>query len=691
MAWLIPQEEVVGSPAGIGAKARVLAVVAQECGHVPSFIVIPTAVVEALWKREEDERASLLQELATEVSERLPGETVFAVRSAALNEDQAQQSLAGQFHTELAVALPDLPQAIWKVVQMGVVRLRGQFELFSCFVQVFHEAEISGVTFTRGPEGDPRLFVEYHLGRGEALVSGQVQPTILRRFWGDDRSFQLPKVQASDELLLVWKQLEASFGHPQDIEWCAVRGEWWLLQARPITTISASVYQGLLEADAVLPVQQSFLYEQTEITELAPHPSAFTLSLLERIYAEDGPITAVYQALGVAYDPRDFFSLVSGWLYVDREEELKTLLPSFTLLDPKEPGVPHKRSLLASVHAMKLQQALSSVLRTPVPVQLGRLEEALTRSEEEIDIAAWGRSFLMIYETIFETNLFTQQAISRLASIVSRGSVTISALVAAQFVQGYRLDLASLRTLLSQEWRGNSLDVADISAFEVRGRQDEASIRNTADEWWEGLSALSRAAYEPVIRTAVQADQLREVGRWVTVRWINRLRYLLQEAALVQGFSFEESIQVRLEEWEEGMPERATMDERGEAFTRSASYRLPSRLTNLTVVEKDVLQGLSAGKAEGRLVVLEELDQLPTGSDAILLVEQLRPELAPLLPRVKGILTARGGMLSHLAIIAREERVPVVSGISFSEWRSRCGKHLRLDGGTGEVSCLDAD
>jgi phosphohistidine swiveling domain-containing protein len=685
MSRWVRQEEIEMTTVGIGAKAKTLAAVSVECGHVPAFAVLPTMIVEELWKAEEETRILLIEELTTELREIFLEEQQFAVRSAALNEDQETSSQAGQFHTEIAIDWSGLGAALWKVVQIGVMRLKGQAELFSCFVQVYKEADVAGVTFTRGPEGDPRLFVEYHLGRGEALVSGAIQPQMLARFWGEEKPFTLPSISQTEELLFAWKRLEEYFGHPQDIEWCAVRGEWFLLQARPITTLSQTMYQGLLEADVVLPVRAPFFYEQTEIAELAPHPTSLTLSILERLYAEDGPIARVYERLGVAYDPRDFFSLVAGWLYVDREEEIKTLLPGFTVLDQKHPGIPQAEGLFGSWQLMKLHRALASAC-TPTPIQLGRLQDVLSQSVSDLTLQTWSQAFLMVYETIFLTNVAAQQELARLEPILDRTQMTSATMLASKRAFAWRLDLSVMAPMISSDWQGNGLDVADESPAVIHAEKIQPQGENSFDQWWQGLNALSRAAYEPVLRAAVQADQLREVGRWVTIRWINVLRALLTKEAAGHGISLTHSYHIRLDEWEaEALPSLEEQEERLMTYARTQEYCLPSRFTNLVLPEVSGLRGLSAGQVEGRLCLLEDIQTSSESAAVILLTEQLRPELAPLLGRVQGIVTARGGMLSHLAILAREQHLPVVSGVSFFEWQKQRGQKVLIDGEKGVI------
>ncbi|WP_275593135.1 PEP/pyruvate-binding domain-containing protein [Streptomyces deccanensis] len=71
--------------------------------------------------------------------------------------------------------------------------------------------------------------------------------------------------------------------------------------------------------------------------------------------------------------------------------------------------------------------------------------------------------------------------------------------------------------------------------------------------------------------------------------------------------------------------------------------------------------------------------------DAVLVVRTLDPALAPLLPRVTGLVAQTGSPLSHLAVLAREFGVPAVVGVEDAVRRFPPGTRVTVDGGSGEV------
>ncbi|HYX44638.1 MAG TPA: PEP/pyruvate-binding domain-containing protein, partial [Acidimicrobiales bacterium] len=96
-------------------------------------------------------------------------------------------------------------------------------------------------------------------------------------------------------------------------------------------------------------------------------------------------------------------------------------------------------------------------------------------------------------------------------------------------------------------------------------------------------------------------------------------------------------------------------------------------------------QGAGGGRGAGP--VHDGTD--PPEEGAVLVVRTLDPGLAPVLPRLGGLVAETGSPLSHLAILARELGVPTAVGVEGATTRFPAGSLVMVDGTTGEVELLE--
>jgi pyruvate,water dikinase len=212
---------------------------------------------------------------------------VVAVRSSATAEDLPDASFAGQQETFLNVTRADLLDRVrecWaSLFTQRAIYYRNEqgFEDatvdIAVVVQEMVDAEKSGVMFTSHPStGAPVVTIEAAWGLGEAVVSGAVTPDnyVVDRASGEvtDETVATKKVMhvrdpetgetverdvpegkrdrrvlTDEELsaMVEWgEEIESYYGEPQDVEWAMVDGEVYLLQSRPITTISEATTEG---------------------------------------------------------------------------------------------------------------------------------------------------------------------------------------------------------------------------------------------------------------------------------------------------------------------------------------------------------------------------------------------------------------------------------------------------------------
>ena len=107
--------------------------------------------------------------------------------------------------------------------------------------------------------------------------------------------------------------------------------------------------------------------------------------------------------------------------------------------------------------------------------------------------------------------------------------------------------------------------------------------------------------------------------------------------------------------------------------------------------KKIVLTGIiaSPGSVQGKVKIIKSLKNiLNVNKEEIIVAPFLTPEFVILLrknPRVKGIVTDRGGSTSHIAILAREFGIPYIAGVRTATKRLKNNVNISLDGESATV------
>jgi len=650
----------------IGAKTLKLSDLVALGLNVPKF--------KAIDAHELSENFNNLEPLATKLHAELNCSR-YAVRSSALIEDSQTESFAGQFKTKINVDPSDLASAISEITTHAKQFLGGSIDKFSVLIQEYIEPNMSGVTFTRNPTGGREMIIESHKGRGEDLVSGNIKPKTQKLYWSDPSPKNTPTHH--------FKKIEEFYKFPQDIEWCVKGKKWYFLQTRPITTISKTEYEQSLYLDKNLPFGD-FFYEKTEISEIAPRPTQITQDILSKVYEEGGPIQQAYKKFKINYKPAEIIKIVGNELFVDREAELKTLLPSYSYLKSKD--------LTFRI------STLSGIFRTIgnfwnlCRINLDKYDEisqslnaALENKHTPKTIPDFLKLFEKDYQIIFEINLLAGISIKKIEPLVgalSKNKISLSLLLS----QGHYLftedELPTQPDLDTSHLRGNTIEVSDESEF-ARNLQDKINKdpeHSEVTEWWGKLSEIKKNMLKQKIQNAVIYNRLREMSRWLVVKRISQLRELLPKEKDIYF--------AKLSEITNNTHSPATSTKRKAEYDKYADFNMPTTLTNKSTTPKQSTQGVSPGKAEGVLVTAAELTanahHTTPNQDKILLTQVLSPELTEHFDKIKGIVSEQGGFLSHLSIIARERGLPVITGVPIAKLTP--GTKVEINGETGELS-----
>lgn len=301
------------------------------------------------------------QQLRNKNQDPLHDQVSVAVRSSATAEDQANASFAGQLETYLNIKdsksllehIKDCWASLWTDRVVSYIARQGidhRSVSMSVVVQTMIPTEVSGILFTANPVTGNRdeAVLNASWGLGEAIVSGLVSPDTLtvRKSDGWVLSSQVSEKDVMIEyaadggtaevavpterrncpalsadqvkaLIRLGNRIEAHYGRPQDIEWGFYRGQCYLLQSRPITTLTRQ------EVTSYPPGN----FNRSMFIDIFPDPiSPVFLSVIEHLFKDMLDFT--FRALGLT-PPEDIQAIGTFYnqAYFNQEYIAATLQP----------------------------------------------------------------------------------------------------------------------------------------------------------------------------------------------------------------------------------------------------------------------------------------------------------------------------------------------------------------------------
>jgi pyruvate,water dikinase len=391
MRYVFPDREVdVQGP--IGGKARALAALREADLSIPSWIILfpdafyasLTAVqCETLQKACTDvEIRGLVEglqvspnvraELQAALAELCPRGELVAVRSSASDEDGAQHSFAGQLDTFLFVRAEEILEKVAAVWRSGfnerIMAYRREHGLSlvprppAVLIQRMVQADVSGVAFGADPVSGRRglAVVAAVYGLGTGLVSGECDADtyhvdrdgqICLRTIADKRVAHRPAPGSGEgvcrdpvpEALIhepalndaqigavarLVRSTSHHFGRPQDIEWALEGDQLYLLQSRPITSLTE-----IADPDGALN-----LWDNSNIAEsyngiTTPLTFSFARRAYEEVYRQFCRMLRVPSATLARHDDvfRHMLGLIRGRIYYNLLSwyRVLALLPGF--------------------------------------------------------------------------------------------------------------------------------------------------------------------------------------------------------------------------------------------------------------------------------------------------------------------------------------------------------------------------
>ncbi|MCC4769359.1 hypothetical protein FXV91_03810 [Methanosarcina sp. DH2] len=666
------------------------------------------------------------------------GGKAVAVRSSAPGEDSAKTSFAGVHasyvnihgarailrHLRLVWASLWSDAALLYRKEMGLDILSSTMAVL---VQEMIEGRVSGVAFGKNPDNESEAIIEAVYGLNRGLVDGTVEPDrwILSRQTGGIKTYTpakrekaifagkegtelkaLPEVFQKNpplthaEVLEIFKlarRTEKLLGSPQDIEWTFRGSALYILQARSITTFlqedrdekrrwhlslrrSFENLKGLRRAieEKYVPAMQAEAreLEREKIERLLDSALAGEIERRAEIYRkwydiyweEFIPFAHGARLFGKVYnetvnpeDPYEFADLLSGteMLSLERNrklEEISEKLRKSTELIKvikeriqAEEIFPEKENVddTGIGHEGKTEPADTKGIELEEKPEIKSEQKAVNELEEEIDL------FISRYGGSYSESPGTKKGIYRLLlEIALYPPIPVS----AESKSNNRIQHLKEKFLTGFEGKNKqcAAELLDLGRASYRLRDDDNIHLGKIE------AELKRAFFEGrkrIIERGSGEVRLPEDQVFYTREFAAELIKTLRDPSYNP-------------EWKKLLPKPKPLREK---------------------VKPRQLLGNPSGRgvAEGvARVILKETDIFDLKAGEILVCDAIDPNMTFIVPLCSAIVERRGGMLIHGAIIAREYRIPCVTGVPDATELIKNGDYLAVDGYLGIITVL---
>lgn len=768
-------------PEQVGQKAATLSQLHRWGYPVPAGWVLPPG----------DDPRPLLEALHPSL------DTPMVVRSSAIGEDSETASAAGQYESILNITSRSaLEQAILQCQASyslsSATRYRQDQGIAEAGIAVIVQMQVqgvwSGVAFSRDPvtcQGEA-VIVEALPGMATQVVSGQVTPERYRVWvreqssdsWKSEHSAPSsqpwsaspllpPQVEADVEgkgtvplqviqqVAYLVRTLEHRYHSlPQDMEWTYDGHQLWILQTRPITTLSpiwtrkiaAEVIPGFIhpltwsinrpltcgvwgEIFTIVLGKRAIGLNFNETATLHHSAAYFNATLLGHIFRRMGlpPESLEFLTRGATFSKPSVGSMIRNLPGLLRLAQREWRLESDfreVMQDSLEPGLlelarqpAHElppAAILKRIYQILrlLKQATYYSIMAPLSASLRRAifrvpdEQLDSRQTPEVAsvrslqvLAAKARRILPTCPDPTDPRAL----LSALAKF-PEGQVVVQQFHQFLDTYGYLSEVAT--DIAVPTWKEESQSMQALFAqFVANPTLEVGEVNVSTASNWKVRQAQRRLDLKGQV-TAIYSQLLAEL-RWAFValgqRWQREGRLPdVNDIFFLTFAEIEQLITNTNRQLEQQLTElihqrRLTLESDRQLTPPMLVYgNEPPRLTvfERTNPSAKTLHGIGAspGQVEGRVKVLRNLQGVANiTQNTILVVPYTDSGWAPLLAQVGGLIAEVGGQLSHGAIVAREYRIPAVMDIHQATQILTDGQRVRMDGQTGVVEILEEE
>lgn len=678
--------------------------------------------------QEKVKREPLPTALVDEIKKHVNPDFLYAVRSSSTFEDLEGSAFAGQHETYLNTSVEGLEEKIkecfaslWNMHAVVYRHERGFSQKEASMAVVIQQmvpSESAGVAFSVDPISGKfdRVLIESSFGLGENVVAGESltdtylvdmkTEEIKENFAGEKGSLSQQEVIKIAKLA---KRIEQHYASPQDIEWAIYKGDVYLLQSRPQTTIppyftrdeSAERFP-----DAITPLTWDFVED------------AFNRSLDYSL-----------KLMNIDLPTRPWFARKDGYIYgnqtaveilamkrplkIARLEDVTKIDEMYFWAAPLAQQWKDDLSLyLTRMGELKHQPAPSDSLES-FKKYIKRLFEVANEYFQPNIAISMTQSFLVgtLLEALFHVYGDGQTAKAKLDTLLSMANIR-TANINAELAQLKERTLENQEFQLFLEKYGHReltfdyyyptwAEKPEVLMNLVIPEQGKTSSQNegiqTLKELMVKLSDDVSAALYKLVNLAILYTELDDEEHFQTTRVnllarkaVGRLgeKLGLQDPYDLFFLTKDELFKVL----EGGEVNEQDLIEKRKAFQEllnTSPVWNYSEQEEEVVITDGVLQGIpgSAGIVEGEVCIVRSVEEFKDVKEGCILVTRTtNPAWTTLFYSAKGLITESGGPLSHGAVTAREVGIPAVMSVRNCLTTLKNGDIVIVDGSKGIVT-----
>ena len=667
-----------------------------------------------------------------------------AVRSSANVEDNENSSCAGLFDSFLNVSKGELSEKI-DLVRDSYAR-NGVDRNNPVIIQKMVQSDISGILFTANPMGIlNEMVIVVGAGLGSDVVDNKVETTTYY-FNIDDNLYDYEQNGSSpllnenqiEELVEIGQSIDKLFGKKMDIEFGISNGITYILQARPITTISE---------DNLIILDNSNIVESYPGVSL-PLTQSFVKEIYYKIFKRCVSRISGDKALVECLDDnlQNMVDIANGRIYyrISNWYSILKLLPFEKKIIKNWQKMLGVRNLTVSGDNVRVKfwtklkimcNFVKYLCRTPeemlklnnffdkkivrgrakydkcktVSEYLELLENLKDSFIENWDITLINDMYTFIYTGLAgEKNKQLLSDIRGLESLkpVLKMNSLIDAyqnnglksyhfrMLAKEYINVYgdrcigelKLETETYKTnpsLLEECVRtqkkviiDKEKDISDKGGFFVKRAKIGIANREKSRMNRTKLFGLTRDIYLEIGKLLVKQGRL---------SFYRDIFYLFHDELYDETLDYKSLVRDRKIEYYnyEKIPAYSRL-----VYTEKIINK--KSIGNISVLSNDKLQGVgvSEGIVEGEVVVIETPNVEIDVVDKIIVTKMTDPGWVFLIRNCKGVIAQQGSLLSHTAIISRELGKPAIVNVKNVLQSLKTGDRIKVNGLTGEIEKL---